>query len=233
MKILIYEDNVIDLKNLLDCIKNFFTLESIQYEVKICNESDQIYKYCIDYDLVFLDIEGNTENGIDIGRNIRKFNPDIKLIFITNYSKYLIDGYKANANRYFLKPINQDIFNIELKDVISDYLLNNVHFIDYKIYPKKIYVKNILYVEFKGRKTYLHLFSGKILETPYSLKYWIEKLQSYYFAQSYKCFLINLRHISSLTDIDIILLNGEKVPLSRTYKKSLEKAFLESMKTLI
>lgn len=233
MKILIFEDNVSDLNNLLECIKNFFAIENIQYEIKICTDSEQIYKYSIDFDLVFLDIEGNTENGIDIGRNIRKINPDIKLIFITNYSKYLIDGYKANANRYFLKPINQDIFNIELKDVINDYLLNNVQFTDYKIYPKKIYVKNILYVEYRGRKTYLHLFSGEVLETPYSLKYWIDKLQSYYFAQSYKSFLINLRYISSLTDIDIILLNGEKVPLSRTYKKNLEKAFLESLKTMI
>lgn len=233
MKVLIYEDNTEDLKSLIECIKKFFYEKELTYDLEICTESNQLYKHAIDHDLVFLDIEGNNENGIDIGINIRKINPDIKLIFISNFSKYLIDGYKANANRYFLKPIKQEWFNLELENVLNDYLQNNVSFTDHKIYPNKIYIKQILYVEFKNRKTYLHLFSGKVIETPYPLKYWIEKLEKYHFKQSYKSFLVNLRQISSISKIDVILLNDEKIPLSRIYKKDLERGFLECLKIMV
>ena len=230
MKVLIYEDSQEDLDVLVEFLREFCKTRKIKIDAKICKNANQIYNNIFDVDLVFLDIEGLDTNGIEIGIKLREKNTDVRIVFISNYSKYLIDGYKALASRYFLKPLNWDFFQIELENVISDYLLNNAGFLDLNISSKKIYYKDIMYVEFKNRKTYLNFTSGKIIETNYPLKYWYENLNRFSFAQPYKSYIVNLKQVSNITTQEIILLNNESVPLSRLYKKDFENKYLNSLK---
>ena len=233
MKILIYEDNKKDLENLLYCLENFFNEKDIKYETKICNKSSELYAYALDYDLAFLDVEGPDENGIDIGIQIHQINSDIKIIYTTNFSKYALEGYKASAKRYFIKPIRQEMFNLELENVINGYLLNNAGFFDDTICSGKIYIKDIMYVEFIGRKSCLHFSSGKVIETPYPLKYWKDKLEPYFFAQSFKSILVNSRYVKNKKKINVILINGKEIPLSRLYRNEFIKSYLENKKKVI
>ena len=154
MKILIFEDNEKELGTLLNYIESFCLSKNIIYTVDIYTNSKDFIENIYTYDLIFLDIEVQNENGIDIGIKIREYNDDAKIIFVTNYSKYLIDGYKAHADRYFLKPLNQEEFNIELENVLEDYIQKYSGFFDKKILKTKIYFNEILYIEFKDRKTY-------------------------------------------------------------------------------
>ena len=82
-------------------------------------------------------------------------------------------------------------------------------------------------------KVNLILKSGKIIETNYPLKHWIEQLVPFNFAQPYKSFLVNLNQVSNVTTQEIILVNNEVIPLSRLYKKDFENKFIESLKRRI
>lgn len=107
MNILIYDDNENDIKQLLLCINNFFSKKCQEYNVNICKSKDELLQTINKYDLLFLDMEINEENGIDIGLELQKIQHDCRIIITTNYSKYAINGYKIHADRYFIKPINQ------------------------------------------------------------------------------------------------------------------------------
>ena len=213
MKILIFEDNEKELGTLLNYIESFCLSKNIIYTVDIYTNSKDFIENIYTYDLIFLDIEVQNENGIDIGIKIREYNDDAKIIFVTNYSKYLIDGYKAHADRYFLKPLNQEEFNIELENVLEDYIQKYSGFFDKKILKTKIYFNEILYIEFKDRKTFLHFITGKVIETNYPLKYWENKLKDHYFAKPYRAYLVNLRHISGFTKQEVIMENEEYLPI--------------------
>lgn len=230
MKIIVCEDNKKELDVLLCYLERFFTNKDLSYEVKICTKAEEIYKLIPKTDLIFLDIEGLDVSGIDIGIKIRKMNPELKIVFTTNYSKYLIDGYKASANYYFLKPIEWELFEMELNTVINDYLYNYTSFIDLNICPDKIYINHIMYVEYKNRKSYLKLINGKELLTPYSLKYWIETLNEYYFEQPHKSFFVNMNHVKDFTKKDVILNNDEVIPLSRLNVEKFERAYVANLK---
>lgn len=229
MNILIFEDDQNDLINLLDCINNFFSETEIEYNIDTCTEDSYILANHFNYDIVFLDIEVNDKNGIDIGCKIRKENQDIRIIFITNFSKYLIDGYKAQANRYFIKPIQQEDFDLEFRNVISDYLEKYNGFFDETISVGKIYFNEILYIEYLDRKTNIYFQSGKILETSYPLKYWINFLQENEFAQPYKSIIVNLKHISGFTKNEVILSNEERLPISRFFKNEFEMKYMKCL----
>lgn len=53
-------------------------------------------------DIVFLDIEMNSHNGVDIARHLPE---NCCLIFTTAYAKYALDGFDVNAVDFLHKPI--------------------------------------------------------------------------------------------------------------------------------
>lgn len=226
MKILIYDDNKKDVICIKNLIETFFSNKSMKYEIIECENTSFLFDHVKNCDLIFLDMEINHENGIDIGKEIRKINSDSRIIIVSNYSKYLIDGYKIQADRYFLKPIKQEEFNIEFENVIGRYLRDYKGIFDEKIGKNKIYFKDILYIEFIERKTKIHLLNSDEMITPYSLKYWEEKLSDDFFGKPYKSFLVNLKYVSGFHRNDIVLTSNEIIPLSRYYKQSFNTAYL-------
>ena len=140
-------------------------------------------------------------------------------------SEFAIDGYKIHADRYFIKPINQLEFNIEMNAVIKKYIKKSLGFYDEKISPYKIFVKDILYIEFLNRKSNVHTIGGNIITTNCTLKYWYDRLNTYGFAYSYKAYLINFEYISSFNKNEIVLINNETIPLSRHYKKEFDQKY--------
>ncbi len=45
-------------------------------------------------------------DGLETAKEIRSFNQDILLVFLTGYPDYVYDGYGVNALDYLLKPID-------------------------------------------------------------------------------------------------------------------------------
>lgn len=227
MNILIFENNDDDFNHLTSCIKNYFTKENINYHIHRCKNKEELLKTIQQYNLLFLDIELDEDNGIDLGMELKKSNHDCRIMITTNYAKYAIDGYKINADRYFIKPINQQEFNIEIDFVINKYNKDNIYFFDKNICNYKIYVKDIIYIEFINRKSVIHQINGKKIDTNCTLKYWYEKLNSLAFAYSYKAFLVNLEYVVALYKNDLKMINDDIVPLSRHYKKEFETKYLD------
>ena len=153
MKILVYDDNIDDIKQLENCITNFFNKINEEYKIAYCQTQKELFSLINSYDLLFLDIELSDENGIDIGLKLRKMKTDCLVIITTHYMKYAIDGYKIDAERYFIKPIVQSEFDIEMTHIMHKYYNNLLGFYDEKLSKNKIYFKNILYFEFFNRKT--------------------------------------------------------------------------------
>ena len=56
-------------------------------------------------DVLFLDIEMRGMDGMETARQIREFDQDLILIFVTGYADYVFDGYQADALGYLMKPV--------------------------------------------------------------------------------------------------------------------------------
>src|SRR5690242_2873150 len=59
--------------------------------------------------LVFLDVEINNENGIELLQKLPAINFDV--IFTTAYDKYAVQAFKFSAIDYLLKPIDERELN--------------------------------------------------------------------------------------------------------------------------
>lgn len=56
-------------------------------------------------DVLFLDIEMRGMDGMETARQIREFDQNLILIFVTGYADYVFDGYQADALGYLMKPV--------------------------------------------------------------------------------------------------------------------------------
>lgn len=233
MKILIYEDTMQDVQILKDCIHHFFTKKNIQYSIDECLNTTTLLSNAFQYDLIFLDVEINNENGIEIGMKLRELSCQSRIIIVSQFSKYLIEGYKIHADRYFIKPITQEVFDHEMENVVSNYFKQHIGFIDESISKTKIYLKDIVYVEYLDRKSNLHFADGSIISTTYPLKHWIDKLNTYNFAQPHKSFIVNFTYITKFEGADLLLSTNERIPLSRHYKKEFEMEYIKNLHKVI
>ena len=233
LKILIYDDNADDIKQLLHCINVYFDDIKIEYVTKICKDSQMLFEIIKDYDILFLDIQLNHENGIDIGLKLKHIYHDCRIIIISNYMKYALEGYKIHADRYFLKPITQELFNIEMENIIKNHFNKHLGFYDPKISNRKIFYNEILYIEFYNRKTIICISSGEKYSTYYPLKYWYKKLHEHGFAYSHQSFIVNLAQISAFGKNEVFLISNDVIPLSRNSKHTLEVEYAKYLQGVL
>lgn len=236
IKILVYEDNNDDLVRLLNLIELFFQRNQIEISVESFSYNTHDLSSLIYYDIIFLDMELENETGIQFGEKILNINPNAIIIITSAYPQYLIDGYKIEAKRFFLKPIDQALFNHEMSTLLkSSAFKQHYGFIDKRISDFKILYKDILYIEFYDRATLLHLISGKIIRCPYSLKYWLQLLEGKGFSQPYRSYIVNLTYVIGFTndERDIFLTDNERIPISKNFKKKFETEYYQYLHTIL
>lgn len=76
-------------------------------------------------DVLFLDIEMRGMDGMETARQIREFDQDLILIFVTGYADYVFDGYQAGALGYLMKPVAPEQLAGVLERAPELYVLRN------------------------------------------------------------------------------------------------------------
>ena len=70
------------------------------------NGEDLVERYRPEYDLLLLDVDMPFLDGMTAARHIRRVDPEVVIVFVTNLAQYAIQGYSVNALDYILKPLN-------------------------------------------------------------------------------------------------------------------------------
>ncbi|HAP20666.1 MAG TPA: hypothetical protein DCR27_05275 [Lachnospiraceae bacterium] len=177
------------------------------------------------FDLIFLDILLDGENGYSFARQIRRENIPIDIVFITVTQEYAVVGYDVAPILYLVKPIEDTqlhySFDLFLKRHVPSQVLLNL--------PGGILsldIADILYCEVYGHKACFHLASGESRELRCSLNRLEHQLPSSVFARSHQSYLINMEHIDSITRYELTLSTGQTLPISQSRYLELQNSFL-------
>ena len=193
-------------------------------------------------EVVFLDIEMPSVNGINIARQIDSSMTEI--VFTTAYHQYAIEAVRLHALDYLLKPIK----DTELEETLlkaeeklshkrrllasnpSDLLLQQLQLINsqYNKIPLSttdgilfVELKEIVYVEGINNYSKVCFLDGKSLVTSRTLKYLEDQLSGYRFIRPHKSFLVNMMYIRKYvrSDSSYLLLTGDvRIEVSRQRK---------------
>ncbi len=206
-------------------IINFITLE------KTFSKPGEALEYLEKFpvDLLFLDINMPSVNGIEFCKNLKQ---NTMVIFTTAYSEYAIDGFNLNAIDYLLKPFSyirflnacnkaNDIFAQQTK---TDSTLAQYFFVraDYKLV--RINFTDVLYIEGLDDYVKIYIEKQKTLITRMTMKAILEKLPTKDFIRVHRSFIVPLKQIKGLRN-KVISLEGKEIPIGTSYEENFFKSF--------
>ncbi|WP_066320141.1 LytTR family DNA-binding domain-containing protein [Bacillus sp. FJAT-29814] len=216
-------------------------------QVQILGESD-----CIDDavaairelkpDLVFLDIELAEDNGLSLARQLETLEPAPAIVFATAYDEYALQAFELNAVDYILKPFDEERIQKSLGKIKKMQKLGNKQapvqsslnhhrngklpvMIDERIVL--LAIPDIVYLEStEGKCNIVTLSQTYKVADP--LVVMEKKLQGAKFFRVHRSFIVNLDHIIEIepwfnSTYNLLLNDGSKVPVSRTYVKELKQ----------
>lgn len=182
------------------------------------------------FDITILDILMPGENGIEIARNIRVSGTDTEIIFLTSSPEYAVDSYEVKAQNYLLKPVTEEKFFASIDSILAE--LDEKDTASFIIYTtekqySRIRVSSLVYGEVTHRTITLHLADQTMISAVMTFTEFQDILKAYPdFIYPHRSYAVNMNYIQYVTKSDIILTDGQKIPLSRNNYTKISEQFL-------
>jgi DNA-binding LytR/AlgR family response regulator len=179
-----------------------------------------LMEYHADYDLIFMDIQMPSMNGMEAARRVRKIDDNVLIVFVTNIAQYAVDGYEVHAYDFILKPVHYGNFSMKfdrilnsLKHRMNDECLT----ISGRFSTRRLRIADIVYVEVSNHDLIFHLVGteyscrGKMSEME-------EKLSEYHFIRCNACYLVNLHYVQECYK-DYLVADGVELRISQNRRQ--------------
>ncbi len=198
------------------------------------------------FDLLLLDIEMPDITGMELAHQIHELLPDALMIFVTAHYKYAVDAYELHIFRYIPKNQLTQRLPHALKDAVSLLEIQNTdsYIINSQNRLERIPLKEILFIEKDGKNAVFHTTLPKSptesqMENPSEDQFGSTKRvrktlaeifdelhsEEFYFIE--RGFIVNLRHVASISQTDCILTDQTHLPISQSrlseFKKRLNR----------
>lgn len=184
----------------------------------------------VSFDILFLDIIMPGETGIDAAAEIRRFDTNVKIIFLTSSTEYAVQSYVVGAYYYQLKPILAESFCCLMDSVLSAYETESSHSIILRCKNgiTRVEFRHLEYCEVIHRTLFIHLHTGNVLECSGSLDDLAHQLAPYgNFLRSHRSYLVNLDFITNISYRAITLSDRTDLPIPRGKYQEIKDSFLE------
>ena len=180
--------------------------------------------------LLFLDVQMPELSGLEFAKILPK---ETKVIFTTAFSQYALEGYKANALDYLLKPISYEDFLVSTDKALEWFAMSmkqdtyrRDRFMmvksDYKL--QRVCLDDILYIE--GQKDYVCFFmkNGETVMSLISMKRLDDYLPKPEFLRTHRSYIVHMPEVL-LVDRFRIVFGDVMVPISENYKEEVQTYF--------
>ena len=170
-------------------------------------------------------------DGMKTAERIRQKDSCRLLIFISSSREYVFDSYDVEAFWYLVKPVE----TVKLKKVLQRAVLkteaasHDFILVNRERKKQKIFLQDILYFEIRGRLIDIHK-TGGVSDYYGKISILEEELREKGFFRCHKSYLIHLKYVKGYNRQEVILDNGEMIPVSKRRYEEFCKALLDYMK---
>ncbi|MFR8012124.1 MAG: LytR/AlgR family response regulator transcription factor [Clostridia bacterium] len=177
-------------------------------------------------DLLFLDIQLHSTNGISIARQINQINPAMHIIYVTGYPDFAGEMCLTHFESFLFKPIDIVKFQTVFRRCLED-IQQRTYFIHLKIgsQPVSLDTRHILYVESSGRQVILHC-THTTVQYYFKISDLAEMLPKH-FDMPHKCYIVNYDYVETLEKNEIILKNQLRLPLAQKKAAGFRQRYMD------
>ena len=230
-----------DEPNIRAYLSSLVKKQNMECEIAEYASADEYLSADRAHDLLFLDIgmqdspsdKGDTDkNGMWLAREIRSNDKGKQpiIIFVTGYKEYVFDAFDVDAFQYLLKPIETqkfaDVFHRAAKRILAEQEQQKKNLvIQYNNANKAIPLSHIYYVESRNHKAVIHAQEGEF--EYYARMEDLEMELSGQFYRIHRGYLINLSYVDEYNKLEVTLMNGDKLLISKYKYDNFVRAYLD------
>lgn len=233
MNIAVCDDSLQDLHQIANLIDQYAASSSAPVRYQLFTDADDMLKAAktAHFTLYILDVKMPVMDGITAAQEIRCFDADAKLLFLTSFKEYAYQGYRVKAYDYLLKPIQADallplLSQIQAQETAAQAcicLQNGRSFY-------RIPFSRLSHLEISQKKLHFYLTDGQMRQIPGSMaEYEKTLLTRPEFIKIHRSYIVNLHHISALTPEGCIMFSGKNLPISRLLYHRVQSRFMEHL----
>ena len=191
-----------------------------------------LQNYPAGLDLLLLDIYMGGVDGMAAAAQIRTFDPEVCLIFITTMYQRAIEGYAVRAFGFIKKPVSYPELRHELACALSQ--IRRAREETQSVFVRsggvvyRLPVGQIYYCEVQGH-TMRICFANEVQECRCTIKELEVALQPHGFFRCHAAYLVNGKYVDKVGTTELVLTNGIKIPVSQRRRKEFLSALAEYM----
>ncbi|MBS6195869.1 MAG: response regulator transcription factor [Clostridiales bacterium] len=168
------------------------------------------------YNIFLIDVEMPLMSGMKLAKEIQKYYSNALIIFVTDYIQYSPGAFEVNAFRYILKKELVEKLPLAFQAMLPKlnekekgcYILR--HYLDAEI----LLYREIYYI-MKDNKNSVFFHVNGISRERKSLKSILEELPRRQFLEVSRGYVANIAHVRAMKNKEIIMQNGDKIPIGR------------------
>lgn len=187
-------------------------------------------------DVIFLDIKMPRILGTEFLKNLS--HPP-KVVFVTAYREYAVDGFELDAVDYLVKPVSFERFfkaitklnrlmGSETSEFVSSAAPASVAFVYLKVEKdmKKVFVNDISYLESWKDYVMVYLTDGKHFLVKQSITAMENLLSEYKFLRVHRSYIVSIDKITGYNGLSV-LLGEQEIPIGRLFKQAVMERLQE------
>lgn len=207
--------------------------KGLQFQVDVFNVPSELLdmteKGTI-YDIYLLDIYMPGVTGMSIATELRSRGVKSPIIFLTSSTDHALEAFGVDATHYLLKPYTKDSFYVGMDKAMQSIASHKNDSVILKVDNdyRSIPASKLIYCEAEDKYQRLYLENGEKLLIRISgteLYKLLSEFDSFYHCG--RAHIINLNHISRVTQSGAVFKSGMQLSLPHTVLAGLKKAFFD------
>ncbi len=237
LRIAVCDDEAIMVKEVNKILSAYCRSKSVDFKIFTYCDGHDLLIAQESFDIIFLDIEMERSNGIEIAQKLREHDMNVPIVYVTNYVDYWRRAFKVHAFGFIMKPFNKDEFCEVMDDYFTAIHDASEETITFPTDDGAVCVKlnEIYYFMFESKKKVCVHTDSKRVMVRENLTDIYERLDKTQFYRTRRDCIVNLKYVQKLQNNYVIIMkNGHLLPLAQKKKNEfmskLSVAFIKKLK---
>lgn len=231
LKIAVCDDNPGELAHVTELLKQYGEQNHLAARIDGFSNAMDLMDALrrVNYQLLLLDILMPGFTGIQAAREIRTFDRETKIIFLTSSPEFAVESYHVDAFYYLLKPIREgELFPVLNKLLQQFRRAGDTLLLTMPSRVLRLPYSRIEVLEVNSKRLLFYLNDGSIQEIPGTLtQYESQLLEHGEFVKVHRSYLVNMDYIQHLTGNELVTCSGVTVPISRLLSAVVRKEYMD------
>lgn len=185
------------------------------FEIREYGSGTELYAdmgYVRECGIMFLDINMEGMDGLEAAGKIKAECPKVRIVLVTAYVNYALDGYKVKASRFLLKDDLEQTLPECVEDILWEERAVEFGFVEGNV---RLRVDDIIYIKTSKHKNVFYTVGEA-----YSIYKKMDELEAELagmgFVRIHQSFLINMRYIGKLGSYVMVLTTGKEISVPKS-----------------